>query len=166
MFTQVFDFTEASGHTCPNKPSAMTRKEVEFASKMVLDEVMELMATVHPAEESKRLLKTFIETSRDLEQTPNEEDVLPEQADAMVDILYYIMNAACKKGINIEEVFTRVHEANMAKRDPSTGKFIIRESDGKIMKPPGWTPPDIKKEMATQTKEGSFYRTGSFSQTL
>ena len=30
-----------------------------------------------------------------------------------------------------------VHAANMAKRDANTGKFIKRESDGKIIKPEG-----------------------------
>lgn len=40
----------------------------------------------------------------------------------------------------------------MAKRDPQTGKFIHRE-DGKIIKPEGWTAPDIVAEIRRQRDE-------------
>jgi predicted HAD superfamily Cof-like phosphohydrolase len=59
------------------------------------------------------------------------------QADALVDVYYYSLNAAAKNGFNISAVFGIVHAANMAKRDPATGKFLKRE-DGKIIKPSGW----------------------------
>ena len=42
-----------------------------------------------------------------------------------------------------------------AKRDPATGKFIKRE-DGKIIKPVGWTAPDVNGEILRQIQEGSF----------
>ena len=45
--------------------------------------------------------------------------------------------------------------ANMAKRNPTTGKFEKR-ADGKIIKPPGWKAPDVEGEMARQFKEGSW----------
>ena len=45
--------------------------------------------------------------------------------------------------MNLSAVFGVVHGANMAKRNPATGKFEKRESDGKIIKPPGWSPPDV-----------------------
>jgi predicted HAD superfamily Cof-like phosphohydrolase len=74
----------------------------------------------------------------------DDEEVCAEQADAMIDIIYYIMNSATKKSINLDNVFNEVHNANMNKRDPSTGKFIIR-SDGKVIKPENWKPPNIKR---------------------
>ena len=74
-------------------------------------------------------------------------------ADALVDIYYYSQNAACKKGMNLSSVFTMVHAANMAKRDANTGKFIKRESDGKIIKPEGWQPPNVEAEIARQHAE-------------
>jgi predicted HAD superfamily Cof-like phosphohydrolase len=33
----------------------------------------------------------------------------------------------------------------MAKVDPETGKVRRRESDGKILKPEGWQPPNMTK---------------------
>ncbi len=59
------------------------------------------------------------------------------QADALIDVYYYSLNAAAKKGINLSAIFKIVHAANMAKRDPATGKFLKRD-DGKIIKPAGW----------------------------
>ena len=55
--------------------------------------------------------------------------------------------------MNLSSVFTMVHAANMAKRDANTGKFIKRESDGKIIKPEGWQPPNVEAEIARQHAE-------------
>ena len=76
-----------------------------------------------------------------------DDDICAEQADAMVDIMYYILNSASKKSIDLDRVFTEVHQSNMNKRDPKTGKFIIRESDGKVIKPSGWVPPNVKQAL-------------------
>ena len=73
----------------------------------------------------------------------------------MVDIYYYSLNAACKKGMNMSAVFDIVHEANMMKRDPTTGEFMKR-ADGKIIKPKGWKAPDVEAELLRQHTEGSF----------
>ena len=77
------------------------------------------------------------------------------QADALVDVYYYMQNAACKKGMNLSAIFNLVHGANMAKRDPTTGEFIKR-ADGKIIKPAGWKAPDVEGEVVRQDAEGSF----------
>lgn len=67
---------------------------------------------------------------------------LPAIADGMVDAIYVIVGAALEYGLPIDRVWQAVQKANMAKVDPSTGK-VHRRADGKILKPPGWTPPDI-----------------------
>merc|ERR1719421_1378628 len=77
------------------------------------------------------------------------------QADALVDIEYYMLNCAAKKGFNMSAIFGVVHAANMAKRNPATGKFEKR-ADGKIIKPPGWQPPNVEGEVARQHAEGSW----------
>jgi len=46
----------------------MDSAEVDFIGKMVLDEVMELFATVLPPAEAKAALKGFINTSKDIAQ--------------------------------------------------------------------------------------------------
>lgn len=43
----------------------------------------------------------------------------------------------------IQDIFPFVHEANMAKLWPD-GKPRYRESDGKVLKPEGWIPPEAR----------------------
>ena len=139
----------------------MTKREVEFISKMILDEVMELMATVAPPAEAKASLKQMIDSSKDIPQTVYSADekgrvaLIADQADALVDAYYYSQNAATKKGVNLSDLFHVVHGANMAKRDPASGKFLKRD-DGKIIKPPGWQEPDICAEIERQMKQGAW----------
>lgn len=45
--------------------------------------------------------------------------------------------------VPIQEIFAIVHEANMAKLWPD-GKPRYRESDGKVLKPDGWIPPEAR----------------------
>lgn len=132
-----------------------------FISKMILDEVMELVATVAGPEEAKTALKSMITESKDIPLTKYSDDEqgriskIADQSDALVDIEYYMLNCACKKGVNLSSLFGVVHAANMAKRDPATQKFLKRE-DGKIIKPVGWKAPDIDAEIARQCKNGSW----------
>lgn len=152
----VREFTKESGSDVPNKPELMNKDEVFFLIKMMLDEIMELAATVADPQFTKFNMIKMICDSKDIEQNMCCEPVrIAEQADALVDCYYYSLNAAAKKGVNISKIFQLVHKANMDKRDPITGKFIKRE-DGKIIKPQGWKAPDIREEIIKQIKEGSF----------
>ena len=69
-----------------------------------------------------------------------EKNDITEIADALADIIYIACGTAVSYGIPLDEVFTEVHRSNMAKL--VDGKPIYRE-DGKVMKPAGWTPPDV-----------------------
>lgn len=160
----VREFTAGAGQPVPNHPIPMTAPQVDFITKMVLDEVMELLATVYPPAVAKAKLVEMIQQSKDLPQEdfsaqPTEElkglHMAAAQADAMVDVYYYMQNAACKQGMNLSSIFDIVHGANMAKRDPKTGEFIKR-ADGKIVKPEGWQAPDVEGEIIRQSREGSF----------
>jgi predicted HAD superfamily Cof-like phosphohydrolase len=44
--------------------------------------------------------------------------------------------------MNGEAAWNEVMRTNFAKIDPETGKVRKRE-DGKVLKPEGWTPPDL-----------------------
>ena len=74
-------------------------------------------------------------------------------ADGGIDLIYVTIGLLLHHGIPIPAVWKAVHDANMAKVDPVTGK-VRRRSDGKVLKPDGWTPPDdiiaaiIKKAQA------------------
>jgi predicted HAD superfamily Cof-like phosphohydrolase len=155
----VREFTSGAGQPTPDYPCVMENADVIFLTKMILDETMELMATILPPKESKNIMKKLIDESKDIPQEKYEEGEeykkIADQADALVDIYYYSLNAACKKGINLSSIFNVVHSANMDKRDPITNKFLKRE-DGKIIKPKGWKPPDVEGEIKRQLNESSF----------
>lgn len=61
----------------------------------------------------------------------------------LVDIIYIVCGTAISYGIPLDKVWDAIHEANMRKLGPD-GKPIYRE-DGKILKPPGWTPANINE---------------------
>lgn len=63
-------------------------------------------------------------------------------ADAIADLIYVLVGTAHEFGIPLEAVWEEVQRSNMAKVDAMTGK-VRRREDGKILKPDGWTPPDI-----------------------
>lgn len=67
---------------------------------------------------------------------------LVEVADALGDLIYVVYGAANAYGIDLEPVFNEIHDSNMKKVDPKTGKVRYRE-DGKVLKPEGWQKPRL-----------------------
>lgn len=161
---QVRVFTESTSGTCPDKPQVMSREQVMFIIRMVMSELCELACTVcETAEERDQLMQHALD-SRDkcmnFKNTyTNKVDIIAAQFDALVDSWYYSLNTAAKHGVNLSSIFDVVHQANMNKRDPETGKFLKRESDGKIIKPQNWQPPDIEAEIKRQITMGAWERT-------
>lgn len=67
-----------------------------------------------------------------------------EQLDALIDILVVTIGAIHSMGADGEGAWNEVMRTNFAKIDPVTGKVRKRE-DGKVLKPEGWTPPNLSK---------------------
>jgi predicted HAD superfamily Cof-like phosphohydrolase len=84
-------------------------------------------------------MKLLAEEMYEYTVAENENDII-EIADALADIIYIACGTAASYGIPLDKVFEEVHRSNMAKL--VDGKPIYRE-DGKVLKPEGWTPPDI-----------------------
>lgn len=66
-----------------------------------------------------------------------------EILDALTDILVVTIGAMHSAGFDAEGAWKEVMRTNFAKIDHETGKVRKRE-DGKVLKPVGWTPPDLK----------------------
>jgi predicted HAD superfamily Cof-like phosphohydrolase len=67
-----------------------------------------------------------------------------EQLDACMDMIWVILGFCHMKGYDVQGAWDEVARSNTAKINPNTGKVDKRE-DGKVLKPVGWTPPDLKK---------------------
>jgi predicted HAD superfamily Cof-like phosphohydrolase len=66
-----------------------------------------------------------------------------DDLDALIDILVVTIGAIHSLGADAEGAWKEVMRTNFAKIDKDTGKVRKRE-DGKVLKPQGWTPPDLK----------------------
>jgi len=71
-----------------------------------------------------------------------EDNDLVEVADALTDILYVTYGAGLAFGIDLDKCFAEVQRSNMSKLG-ADGQPIYRE-DGKIMKGPNYSEPDLK----------------------
>ncbi|MCY3851593.1 MAG: hypothetical protein OXF75_12480 [Acidimicrobiaceae bacterium] len=126
--TAVKEFSDACNDgDLPTTPKLMSGEAVEFIAEMVNDELEELREAT---------------------------DVV-EQADALVDAVYYICDTAVRHGMNLDRVFEIVHRANMGK---VVDGRVIRRDDGKILKPQGWRDPGplLVAELDRQRREGSW----------
>jgi predicted HAD superfamily Cof-like phosphohydrolase len=65
-----------------------------------------------------------------------------EQLDALLDFIVVTTGAIHSAGFDGEGGWKEVMRTNFAKIDKETGKVRKRE-DGKVLKPLGWTPPDL-----------------------
>lgn len=80
------------------------------------------------------------EEFKELQDADNDVDTL----DALIDILVVTIGAIHSMGADAEGAWKEVMATNFAKIDQETGKVRKRE-DGKVLKPIGWTPPDLEK---------------------
>ena len=66
-----------------------------------------------------------------------------DDLDALIDILVVTIGAINSLGANGEAAWQEVMRTNFAKIDPDTG-LVRRREDGKVLKPKGWTPPNLE----------------------
>lgn len=66
-----------------------------------------------------------------------------EQLDALLDFIVVTTGAIHSAGFDGEGGWKEVMNTNFAKVDSETGKVRKRE-DGKVLKPVGWTPPNLE----------------------
>lgn len=69
-------------------------------------------------------------------------------ADALTDILYVTYGAGHAFGLDLDKCFTEVQRSNMSKLGMN-GRPIYRE-DGKVMKGPNYSEPDLKSVLQMQ----------------
>ncbi len=94
-----------------------------------------------PSDDVRTLRKKLLEEEFIEYNVGEDKNDIVEIADALADLIYIAYGTAVAYGIPLDKVFAEVHRSNMAKL--VDGK-VIRRDDGKVLKPAGWTPPDIK----------------------
>jgi predicted HAD superfamily Cof-like phosphohydrolase len=120
--SMVREFHQAFGHPVAKSPEMLGIDRVKCRSDWMNEEVEEFQA------------------ARTLE----------DQADAMIDLLYFALGTLVELGVDAETLFHIVHKANMGKLWPD-GKAHFHP-DGKVLKPPTWRDPGdaLRAEIARQ----------------
>lgn len=116
MYNAVKDFHRAFGQRIGEKPELPDLPEREMRHRLLQEEFTEY------------------------QEAEADNDII-EIADALADIIYIACGTAVSYGIPLNELFDEVHRSNMAKL---VNGEVLRRADGKIQKPKGWTPPDVK----------------------
>ena len=120
-YGRLEEFQKAIGNPAPDRPSVPDAATLELRARLLHEE--------------------FAETLEALAELRLEPDVRGEAfahlMRELADMLYvtYGMFAAC--GVDADAVFAGVHRANMHKA------MGPRRSDGKVLKPADWQPPDV-----------------------
>ena len=113
-YKKVKQFHKSFNHPVEEKPTRISKEQAENRANWMKEEIQEFL----------------------------DADTTVDQADAMIDLMYFALGTMVEMGVNPEPLFDIVQEANMAKLWPD-GQVRYR-SDGKIMKPDNWTPPEPK----------------------
>lgn len=118
-FAKVTEFHRAHGHPAPDAATLLPRTVQDLRYLLIEEEYHEYFAAAEAGD-------------------------LVAIADALADLAYVVIGTAVAHGLTrFGDIFDEVHRSNMSKLGED-GKPIIRD-DGKVMKPDGWEPPDIKK---------------------
>lgn len=146
VLTNVKEFMVAAGQDVPNTLTKLDSKTKILRVRLILEEALEFaeasgvaIYTVGPNGLENLLMD-------DLTFDDVQEEDFVEIADACADLNYVVAGGALSYGIDLEPVDEEVHRSNLAKFGPGSWK----DENGKIRKPPGWTPPDIKGVLTKQ----------------
>lgn len=103
-----------------------------------------------PGEDRRKLRRELLEEEfREYCEAESDDDLV-EIADALGDMMVIIAGTALEYGIPINDVMAEIQRSNLAK---FPGGQVLRRSDGKILKPDGWEPPDVAGIISRQTNE-------------
>lgn len=148
-FKGVHTFHKVFGHLAPDAPTKIAKDTALKRASWTVEEIVEFLhATVAGVpDDFDAIMKDFLEAinrayNKQLDEgeytDKSDFEILVRQMDALTDISYFNYGSFVAAGVDPQPLFDIVQAANMGKLDKDTGKPIIRESDGKIMKPSYW----------------------------
>ena len=166
---QVTKFHFAAGVPVHFKPKVPNDERVRLRLELIREEFFELLDAALILGEGNAGW-TIADDVRELIEKANVRVDLPRFVDAQGDLDYVNEGTRLEFGVSGREIADEIQRANMAKfircdHDdaglPRVGAYacakcldggylaLVRE-DGKVLKPEGWTPPDIEGVLRTQ----------------
>jgi predicted HAD superfamily Cof-like phosphohydrolase len=123
--------------------SRLMNQVQEFHNKF--DVPVACVPTLIPSERSELRLNLIEEEFTELIEAVHEGDIVGI-ADALADLSYVISGAAHEFGIPLDAVIDEVHRSNMTK--VWSDGTVHRREDGKILKPPTYSPANVEAVLA------------------
>ena len=124
-------------------------RESHHAQRLLTNDV----PTVDVPADVKELRCALVEEEAEELRAAVEADDIVGIADAIADLLYVVHGAALTFGIPVDDVFAEVHRSNMTKLGDD-GAPILR-ADGKVMKGPSYSPPQLEPILHSHGAGGS-----------
>lgn len=142
---QVSKFHEVYDQPVGDKPKIPDDKTIEFRISLIGEEFCEMLDAVYPDDDCVSDIRTTLEGLLDHGEVRVD---LPELVDAWGDLDYVVEGSRLAFGVNGEPIAAEIQRSNLSKLG-ADGKPVRRE-DGKILKGPNFTPPDIAGKLREQ----------------
>lgn len=143
----VSEFHRIFDDRAPKLPTAFTLQEAIVRQGFKIEEIIELLyatsSNEHLFEQSIVAMHQAIENSKEkllaknLPKTHSNDEILVNQVDALVDLLYFVYGSFVLLGVDPDPMLKIVHQANMGKLFPD-GKVYYDEITHKVLKPKDW----------------------------
>ena len=137
------DFLDAMSVDCHPEPT-LDVVAVRKCYDMVLEELMELAQEIIRLEDYVEKNPSLNEETVVLSSLPKNsvdrpfiEDLLANICAESCDLIYVLCQLCNRLGLDLDKMFRAIYKANMAKK---TNGRIIKNAEGKVMKPKGWAP--------------------------
>ncbi|MDR1567201.1 MAG: Cof-type HAD-IIB family hydrolase [Streptococcaceae bacterium] len=163
-FNKVKEFHLTFDNCSQEIPKPFSAEQAGFRADFKIEELVEFLYAAsanHPEvfEGQIELLHEAIDKAKVKIENKSTvvTDVLVQEVDAMVDLLYFTYGSFVLMGVDPHRIFEIVHEANMGKLWPDDTAHYD-EVTGKILKPANWEEkyapePKIKAEIKRQIAE-------------
>lgn len=133
--TQVGEFCGRVGEpTAPDRPEI---RRANLRARLLVEETVETVVALVGASEAAELMREFAWEAQKMGEHGKGRPDLVEVVDGLCDVIYVALGTAEACGVDLEPHFAAVHASNLSKIGSG------RDINGKIVKPEGWTPPDI-----------------------
>ncbi len=146
--SQVAEFHEMMGQPILLAPQVPSPERVKLRARLVTEETIEMLDAIFGVRDTDPIRLAVHKCIEKGEVRVH----LPQLVDATHDIDYVVEGTRLEFGVNGAPIAAEVHRSNMAKKWPD-GTAHVRD-DGKVMKPPTWTPPNIEGELKKQGWKG------------
>ena len=147
-------FSERFGVSYDGPPRVLPDDLAEFRRKFLHEECVEYSDASHLVASYLRLVELNGVGLHDHAVVMGRiRDNLADCLDALVDAVYVAIGTAILHGFDFREAWRRVHEANMRKVRAVSADESKRGHAFDVVKPPGWTAPDLADLVADHAHE-------------